>query len=67
MVAGKPSYAELFVDGASRGEAPTQLELPAGSHKVRLTREGFQAWEGTVKVVAGKPDRLVVELRGAQQ
>lgn len=66
MVAGKPSYAEVFVDGTSRGESPTQLELPAGSHKIRLTREGFQPWEGMVKVVAGKPDRLVVELRGAK-
>lgn len=66
MVGGKSSYAEVFVDGTSRGEAPTQLELPAGSHKIKLTREGFQPWEGNVKIVAGKPDRLVVELRGAK-
>lgn len=62
MVEGKPSYAELKVDGVSRGETPTQLELPAGSHRISVTRAGFKPIDRTVKVTAGKADRLVLEL-----
>ncbi len=63
MVDGKSSYAELSVDGVSRGETPAQLELAAGTHRLRLTRSGFRPHDRTVKVVAGKAERLVIELQ----
>ncbi|MBL8949352.1 MAG: serine/threonine protein kinase [Myxococcaceae bacterium] len=63
MVDGKSSYAELSVDGVSRGETPAQLELGAGTHRLRLTRAGFRTQDRTVKVIAGKAERLVIELK----
>ena len=62
-VDGKASYAELFVDGLSQGETPAQLQLAPGVHRVRVTRPGFQTYEGTVKAVSGKAERLVIELK----
>ena len=62
-VDGKSSYAELFVDGRSQGEAPTQLELKPGKHRIRLVRDGFRASESVLEVIAGRDERLVVDLK----
>jgi hypothetical protein len=46
--------AMVAVDGRELGEAPQALELPPGSHRVRVTREGFEPWELEVHVVPGR-------------
>ncbi len=61
-VEGKSSYAELFVDGKSHGEVPTQIELTPGKHRFRLTRDGFRPAESTVDVGAGH-ERVVIDLK----
>ncbi|MFT3706712.1 MAG: protein kinase [Archangium sp.] len=63
MVDGKSSYADLIVDGVNRGETPTQLELTPGSHKLKVTRAGFQTRETVVKIVGGKDERVVLVMQ----
>jgi len=60
-IRGQPTVAELIVDGVEQGEAPLQLELSSGSHRVRVTKSGYPPVETTVKV-GSRPERLVVEL-----
>ena len=53
IVNSEPEGAEVFVDGESRGPTPaTVVDLPTGSHVVRLELEGYQPSEGTQEIRA---------------
>jgi hypothetical protein len=52
-VTSDPAGAEVVVDGASRGAAPLEIELPYGRHVVRLQRFGRQPRAAFVEVAAG--------------
>jgi hypothetical protein len=60
-------WAELYVDGARKGIAPTKtpIVLPAGSHTVVLTRAGFREYRQNVTVAEGDTARLRVTLEAA--
>jgi hypothetical protein len=45
--------ATVFVDGTRLGPAPRRAELSAGSHRVRVEKEGFETFEREVHVVPG--------------
>lgn len=60
-IRGQPTVAELIIDGVEQGEAPLQVELSSGAHRVRVTKSGYPPVETTVKV-GSRPERLVVEL-----
>jgi hypothetical protein len=53
--------ANVFVDGREVGPAPQQVDLGAGSHRVRVEKDGFQAFEREVHVVPGRT--LSIEAR----
>ncbi len=53
--------ATVFVDGKRLGPTPQRVDLAAGSHRVRVEKEGFQAFEREVQVVPGRT--LEVEAR----
>jgi formylglycine-generating enzyme required for sulfatase activity len=40
-IQGKPEDAEVFVNGTSRGHAPTTIELPASRHHIEVRKEGY--------------------------
>ena len=47
--------AEVWLNGVSKGTAPTKLEdLPAGDHRLTLRRSGFNAIRKFVRVAPGK-------------
>lgn len=52
-VTSNPSGAELFVDGSSKGLTPAGLELPAGQHHVKLTKDTYKTREEYITVVSG--------------
>ena len=55
--------ATVTVDGVDRARAPASpLRLDAGSHMVRVTREGFQPFEQKVDVPAGVDTALKADL-----
>ncbi|WP_437308228.1 PEGA domain-containing protein [Sorangium sp. So ce388] len=57
--------AGITIDGQSRGEFPAlaPLRVSAGSHLVRLAKEGFEPFERRVEVAGGQTARVAVRLR----
>ena len=44
-----PPGAQVFVDGAFKGETPLKLNVPEGKHEVRLTLIEYYDWEAEVQ------------------
>ncbi|MDX2054887.1 MAG: PEGA domain-containing protein [Polyangiaceae bacterium] len=55
--------AVIFVDGRPQGTYRSALQLPKGSHRLRVERANFFPYERTIVVPAGMPTRLNVELQ----
>lgn len=54
-----PAGAKLFVNGQAKGKTPTELSgLVPKKLKVKLVKEGYKPYEGTVDVVAGQTQNL---------
>ena len=60
-----PRGAEVFVDDdeVPRGLTPFEIELPEGSHKIRLERFGYQVEVENVKISAIQPVRREFTLK----
>lgn len=57
------SGATVFLDGRRLGLAPQRAEgLPAGSHRVRVEKPGFQPFEMQVQVLPGREARVEARL-----
>jgi hypothetical protein len=54
--------ARVSVDGRGAGQAPQNLELRAGSHTIRVEREGYEPFEREVQVIPGRTFRLAARL-----
>ena len=62
-VDSRPSGAKVFVDGKLAGTTPLQLAgLDAGSHVVRIERDGYRRWSSAVRVVASEQNRVTAAL-----
>jgi len=58
-----PVNAEVFVDGRSAGQTPTNLvSIPAGEHRVRVVKTGYLENARVVTVAAGQPTVVNVKL-----
>lgn len=55
-ISGAESGASIVVSGIDRGEYPpvVPVRVPAGSHVVRLVKEGFEPFETRVQVAGGQ-------------
>jgi serine/threonine-protein kinase len=63
-IASTPIGADVSVDGAKVGLTPLAgLRLKPGSHEVLVSREGYEAWSGTLLVQAGERSRIDASLR----
>lgn len=49
-----PPGADVFVDGNLQGQSPLELEIPPGSHTVRVELDGYGPSEKAVQVIAGE-------------
>lgn len=52
-VQGEPADAEVFVNGESRGKAPTSLQLPAARHRIEVRKEGYKSWSSDLVLAPG--------------
>ncbi len=52
---------DIEVDGAFVGNTPSQLSIPAGTHKISISKKGYQAWAKTV-MVSGSGVHIQAEL-----
>ena len=58
-ITSNPSYATIYVDGVNKGTTPKVIsDVPAGFHKIKLVKEGYETYEKTVDVKAGKTTAL---------
>ena len=62
-----PGGAHVFVDGRYVGVTPVVWDVAAGPHVVRIEREGYERWSGTVQAVAEKTVNVAVTLLPARQ
>jgi len=53
QITSVPAKADIEIDGNFVGDTPSQLELSAGDHIVRLTKNGYAAWEKKLHTTAG--------------
>jgi len=52
-------WGQLYVDGRLVGNTPkANLAIPAGTHTIRVVRDGFDPFERSVQVAAGQIVRL---------
>ncbi len=59
-----PSGATVRIDGVPGGQTPfAEQKLRVGSHRVELTKDGYEPWSGTVTVAAGRRARLDATLK----
>jgi len=61
-IQGQPADAEVFVNGTSRGPAPTSLQLPASRHHIEVRKEGFKPFVTDVVLAPGIARTLAFKL-----
>ena len=53
------------LDGVALGSAPGTFQGRPGLHKIRLSREGFDAWERTINIYEGQNLRVALQMSDA--
>lgn len=67
-VESQPAGAQVSVDGRPVGVTPlVGWELPAGSHVVRIDRDGYERWSAAIQVVTEKTVSVVTNLQPTRQ
>jgi hypothetical protein len=61
-IAVQPLDVTVELDGIALGSAPGAFQAYPGLHKLRLSREGFDAWERTVNVYDGQTLRVALQM-----
>jgi len=62
-ISSDPPGSAVLVDGNPVGQTPVaELKLKPGSHRVEVTREGYEAWSGSATIEAGKKAELEASL-----
>jgi hypothetical protein len=60
-ISSAPSGAEVYLDGASVGQAPIEIDVPSGVHRIRLVEPGGGAEKRqAVQVKSGRTAEVVV-------
>ena len=62
-IASAPPGAAVRLDGVLRRPTPTEVELPVGSHRIRLSLSGYDALESNFDVEAGDSVQHVEDFR----
>jgi serine/threonine-protein kinase len=54
-IVSDPAGGGVSIDGVRGGETPiAELRLKPGSHKIEIQKDGFEPWNGSVTIEAGK-------------
>ena len=53
------------LDGAGIGSTPAAFKVPPGLHKIRLRRDGFKDYEGTITVYQGQTFNIALQMTDA--
>ena len=52
-VSSNPAGADIEIDGGFVGNTPSVPELPSGEHTVKVSKNGYRAWERKLKTNGG--------------
>jgi hypothetical protein len=66
MVSSEPTGGDIYVDGNFMGNTPSLIELPAGSHTVRVEAKGQKPWNRSISLTAGSKVTIQAVLDPAQ-
>jgi len=66
MVSSEPTGGDIYVDGNFMGNTPSQIELPAGSHTVRVEARGQKPWSRALNLTGGSKATLQAVLDPAK-
>jgi PEGA domain-containing protein len=62
-IASLPPGATVYIDGKAVGTTPLRVPaIDAGSHVVRLERDGYGRWTSAIRIVAGEQMRVTASL-----
>ena len=59
-----PAAAAVELDGIVIGSAPGTFRIRPGVHRLRVTKEGYAAWENSVKLADGQTLEVPLEYSG---
>jgi hypothetical protein len=62
VVESTPANAEVYLDSAFIGNAPSTLKVPAGKHTIRVALSGYKDWSKEITVLADSEVKLVAGL-----
>jgi hypothetical protein len=62
-VRSRPPGSDVFVDGVGFGRAPLEAEVPAGTHRVKLTRSGYEDEQIDIHAKNGERRELDVTMK----
>jgi hypothetical protein len=63
LVESRPPAAQVFLDGERVGMTPVLLpDVAAGSHEIRIQRDGYRMWSTTTRVVTSERTRVGASL-----
>ena len=49
---------QIAIDDSIVGATPKSLSMPAGTHKIRISREGYLPYETTIVIFSGETLRI---------
>ena len=52
-IASTPLGSDIEVDGNFIGSTPSSVKLALGEHTIRLSKNGYMAWQRTIRTIAG--------------
>lgn len=52
-ISSTPTSADIELDGAFVGNTPSRFGVPSGRHTLRITKEGYVAWEKKIEISSG--------------
>ena len=59
-----PAMADIFIDGQKRGQTPQLIDqLLVGQHEVRLSKQGYQDYSGTMTIREGETTSVSATLK----
>jgi hypothetical protein len=66
MIFSEPRDAKAFLDGSDVGTTPLSLDVEAGPHTLRLTKEGYKPHDETLTLPANKETRTRIALKSTR-
>ncbi len=54
----RPSDAMIFIDGKDFGETNKDVEISPGTHRVKLLKDGYLPWDGSITVEKGETGKI---------